>query len=51
MVLISYITNNNINIHQNLKYYKYYYEIEGFILNSNKCHNNPFWMEAVKYIK
>ena len=39
-----------IDVHQNLKIYKRYYEREGFIATNNKCYDNPYWVEAELYL-
>ena len=53
--LINFIKNllieNNINkiiidVHQNLRFYKHYYESENFVITENQCLDNPFWKEA-----
>ena len=35
-----------VDVHQNLKIYKRYYEREGFIVTNYKCYDNPYWVEA-----
>jgi hypothetical protein len=40
-----------IDIHNNMKRFDNELKEEGFITTYNRCVDNPFWFEAVKYIK
>jgi len=35
-----------VDVHYRLKYYKLYYEKEGFVITNRRCLDNSYWIEA-----